>query len=112
VDLMIEHARLLAGWLGEAPGLRSFRKHSSWYTKCFPGGAPLRQRLMAVSSLAELEDVLAAIDRTAPFPPAAVRVRRGKAGGTQSVALPEGYLDDLDDATPPSAEAEDPASGG
>ena len=60
VDVMLEHARLLAAWLGEeAPAMRAFRKHSSWYTKGFPGGAPLRQRLMQVSGLAELEEVLA-----------------------------------------------------
>ena len=41
-----------------------------------------------------------------------MRVPRGKSGGRQKVALPEGYLDDLSDATPPGAEAEDPASGG
>jgi hypothetical protein len=39
-------------------------------------------------------------------------VRRGKRGGTQRVALPPGWLEDPDDATPPEAGAEDPASGG
>ena len=41
-----------------------------------------------------------------------MRVPRGKSGGTQKVALPEGYLDDLDDDTPPGAEAEALVSGG
>ena len=41
-----------------------------------------------------------------------MRVPRGKTGGTQKVALPEGYLDDLDDATPPPVEAEAADSGG
>jgi hypothetical protein len=41
-----------------------------------------------------------------------MRVPRGKTAGTQKVALPEGYLDDLDDATPPGAEAEAADSGG
>ena len=55
VDVMIEHARLLVAWLGhEAAAMRAFRKHSSWYTKCFPDSAPLRQRLMQVLSLGEL----------------------------------------------------------
>jgi nifR3 family TIM-barrel protein len=111
-DLMLEHARLLAGWFGEAFGLRGFRKHATWYTKGFRDSKALRVRLCAVSALAELEEVLSGIDRDEPFAPNAVRVPRGKTGGTQKVALPPGYLDRLDDDTPPGAEAEDPASGG
>jgi nifR3 family TIM-barrel protein len=113
VDVMLEHARLLASWLGEeSPAMRAFRKHSSWYTKCFPDGAPLRQRLMQVTGLAELKDVLGAVDRTLPYPPEAMRVPRGKTAGTQKVALPEGYLDHLDDDAAPGPEAEAADSGG
>jgi nifR3 family TIM-barrel protein len=113
VDVMLEHARLLAAWIGEeAPAMRAFRKHSSWYTKCFPGSAPLRQRLMQVTGLQELGDVLAAVDGTLPYPPEAMRVPRGKTGGTQRVALPEGYLDHLHDDRPPGIEAEAADSGG
>jgi len=113
VDVMLEHARLLAEWLGEeATAMRSFRKHSSWYTKGFRGGAPLRQRLMQVARLVELRDVLSEVDRAQPFPPDAVRVPRGKTAGRQKVALPEGYLDDLEDDTPPGIEAEAADSGG
>jgi len=113
VDVMLEHARLLAEWLGnEGSAMRSFRKHSSWYTKGFRGGAPLRQRLMRVTGLAELRDVLSEVDREQPFPPDAVRVPRGKTAGRQKVALPEGYLDDLEDDTPPGIEAEAADSGG
>jgi nifR3 family TIM-barrel protein len=113
VDVMLEHARLLVGWLGhEEPALRAFRKHASWYTKGFRGGAPLRERLMHVTRLGELETLLGQADRSQPFPPEAMRVPRGKTAGTQRVSLPEGYLDDLDDATPPSALAELADSGG
>ena len=113
VDVMLEHARRLAAWLGdELAAMRAFRKHSSWYTKCFPGSAPLRQRLMQVVALAELEDVLAGVDRSLPYPPEAMRVPRGKTGGTQKVALPDGYLDALDDDTPPGIQAEASDSGG
>jgi nifR3 family TIM-barrel protein len=112
VDVMLEHARLLAAWAGEEGAMRAFRKHSAWYTKGFPGGAPLRQRLMQVRTLAELAEILAGVDRGQPFPPDAVRVPRGKTGGTQKVALPEGYLDELDDDTPPGVLAEAADSGG
>ena len=113
VDVMLEHAALLAAWLGdEAAAMRAFRKHSSWYTKCFPGSAALRQRLMQVLALGELAEVLSAVDRAARYPPEAMRVPRGKTAGTQKVALPEGYLDHLDDDTSPGAEAEIADSGG
>ena len=92
--------------------MRTFRKHTSWYTKGFRGGAPLRERLMHVRTLAELESVLAEVDRTQTFPPEAMRVPRGKTGGTQKVALPQGYLDDREDETPPGPEAEAADSGG
>ena len=112
VDVMVEHARLLSAWLGETGAMRAFRKHSSWYTKGFRGGAPLRERLMHVNTLTDLEAILAGVDRGQPFPPDAIRVARGKSAGTQTVALPAGYLDDLDDATPPGVEAEAAESGG
>ena len=113
VDVMVEHARRLAEWLGdELAAMRAFRKHSSWYTKCFPGSAPLRQRLMQVVALAELEEVLAGVDGSLPYPPEAMRVPRGKTSGTQKVALPDGYLEALDDDTPPGIQAETADSGG
>jgi nifR3 family TIM-barrel protein len=111
-DTMLEHARLLAAWFGEDYGVRGFRKHATWYTKGFRDSKALRVRLCEVGSIAELEQILAGIDRDEPFSPLAIRVPRGKSGGTQKVALPEGYLDQLDDDSPPGAEAEDPGSGG
>ena len=52
------------------------------------------------------------MDRTLPFPTEAIRVPRGKTAGRQKVALPPGYLDQLDDAIPPGIEAEAADSGG
>ena len=111
-EIMREHARLLAGFQGERPALRAFRKHAAWYTKAFPGSARLRQRLLQVETLAGLDAILAELDPATPYPPEAMRVARGKHGGTQRVVLPEGFLDALDDDTPPGPEAEDPTSGG
>ena len=48
--------------------------------------------------------ILGDVDRGQPFPPGAMRVPRGKTAGRQRVALPDGYLDDLEDATPPASE--------
>jgi nifR3 family TIM-barrel protein len=110
--IMREHATLLAAWMGEAAALRTFRRHSTWYTKGFRGSAAIRQRAMQLSSLAELEQLLETFDVNEPFPPSATRVTRGKSAGTQTVSLPHGYLDRRDDATPPGADAEDAFSGG
>lgn len=109
---LMKHARGLAGFMGERAGMRAFRKHSAWYTKCFPGSAPLRDALMRVESVDQLAETISGVEPRTPFPPAGVRVSRGKSGGTQKVALPEGYLDHLDDATPPGPEAESADSGG
>jgi len=111
-DVMMEHARLLAAWQGEADAMRSFRKHSAWYTKGFAGGRALRERLMRVNTLGDLAAILADVDRAQPFPPEAMRVSRGKRGGRQKVVLPAGFLDDPEDATPPGVEAEAADSGG
>ncbi|HEY4159468.1 MAG TPA: tRNA dihydrouridine synthase DusB [Polyangiaceae bacterium] len=111
-DLMVKHASLLADWFGERPALRAFRRHATWYTKGFRGSAELRQRLMQITTLSDLRGALALVDRAQPFPPSAMRVPRGKSAGTQQVSLPEGYLRDREDATPPGADAEDAFSGG
>ena len=103
-QVMLDHAERLAGWMGERLGVRNFRKHATWYTKGFPGSTRLRDALIRIESLAELRAILDAADPETPFPPGAMRLPRGKRGGRQKVALPEGYLDDLDDATPPAAE--------
>jgi nifR3 family TIM-barrel protein len=111
-DIMLEHASLLTSWFGEHMAMRSFRRHSTWYTKGFRGSAELRQRLMQISTLADLRQALEQVDAAQPFPPSAMRVPRGKGSGTQAVSLPENYLLDRDDATPPGADAEDEFSGG
>ncbi len=109
---MIEHAELLSAWQGETGGMRAFRKHATWYTKGFSGSSALRERLCRVSTLAGLREALASLDRCEPFPRAALRVPRGKRGGQQKVALPEGFLENRWDRVPPEAEALEAVSGG
>jgi nifR3 family TIM-barrel protein len=112
MDTLVEHATLVCEWFGETRGIVMMRKFTTWYTKSFPGGAALRARFVRVRTLAELRDLANTVDRDIPFPPAGMRARRGKRSGTQEVHLPHGYLDNLDDDTPPSAAAEDATSGG
>ncbi len=111
-DTMIAHARLLAGYFGEPRGMVKMRKFTAWYTKSFFGGAALRQRLTRLSTLDELLAAAAEIDRHLPFPPQGMRVRRGKSASVQKVRLPHGYLEHLDDDTPPGREAETLEDGG
>jgi len=109
-DVMLKHVRLLVEWIGERRAIPAFRKHGSWYTKGFPESNKLREELVHARSLAEIEDALSRANPDLEFPPEAMRMKRGKKARTQKVALPEGYLDDRLDATPPGAETED--SGG
>ncbi len=111
-NVMREHATMLAQWLGEAHAMRTFRRHTTWYTKGFRGSADLRQRLVHIESLADLGRVLAAMDPAEPFPPSAMRVPRGKTAGRQRVVLPAGFRESRDESSPPPALAAALASGG
>lgn len=112
VEIMLEHVQRLCDWAGPTHGVRMFRRHATWYTKGFRGSARLRRQIMAADTLEALRAALATLDPTERFPPSAMRVPRGKTAGTQRVALPPGYLDDLDDDTPPCAAAAEAISGG
>jgi nifR3 family TIM-barrel protein len=108
IDTMLEHARRQAGWLGERVGIRSFRRHASWYTKGFRSSAGLRRELMTVESLEGLHRLLSRLDRMAAYPQEALRAARCKDSTTQRVSLPAGYLDNPDDETlPPEHECND-----
>ncbi len=110
METMREHARLLCEWTGTRIGIRSFRKHATWYTKGFPDSTKMREKLIRINSLEELDAILAEGNPDLLFPPRAMRLPRGKKGGRQKVILPYGFRDDLQNATPP--EAEEPGDGG
>jgi nifR3 family TIM-barrel protein len=112
VDVMARHARLLAELMGESLAMRDFRKHTSWYLTGYPVGPEMRRRFSQVSSLAELEDLIAPLDRSAALVEGGARIKRGHANGPIKVALPEGFLDHLDDLTVPDDDAVMAVSGG
>lgn len=113
LDIMFRHARLMASWFGERLGIVSFRRHASWYTKGFAMTSELRAGLVRVETVEALERLFEVAERGQPFPPSAMRVIRGKSSGMQKkVSLPAGYLDNLQDATPPSGGDEDMGDGG
>jgi tRNA-dihydrouridine synthase B len=58
VDTAIWHARELAELKGEHTALNEMRKHAAWYTKGMPESSRLRDKLVRVSTLMELEDIL------------------------------------------------------
>ena len=59
--MMLRHARLQLDYKGEYQGIREMRKHVSWYTKGIPGAARLRERINAVESYEELENLLTSL---------------------------------------------------
>jgi nifR3 family TIM-barrel protein len=108
---MRRHAGLLAEWLGEQRGVVDFRKHVAWYLKGFSVGSGLRQAMATSSSLAELDEHLAALEPDQPFPECVLGQPRGRTSGTRQVALPAGWLASRNSkAVPAGAELEN--SGG
>ena len=92
------HAELLADLMGEQRGLADLRKHMAWYFKGFIVGSDIRSSLGQVSSLDELDVLLARIDTDQPFPLSEVGVPRGRQGTPRRVVLPDGWLDSQEHA--------------
>jgi nifR3 family TIM-barrel protein len=108
--ILRRHAELLTGHYDEHKGLRDLRKHMAWYLHGFPVGSTLRRSFAMVSSLQELDDLIGALDHEVPFP-AEAEGPRGRQGSSAKVVLPEGWLDDPEDASVPAG-AEMMHSGG
>ena len=110
------HAELMVENFGDqSKALREMRKHMAWYFKGYVVGGQQRAALGLVSTMAELEDRLAALDLDQPYPGVAAEGPRGRAGSPRRVSLPEGWLDsrDLNDTFRRSLhEAELSVSGG
>jgi hypothetical protein len=100
--MMLTHAELLCATFGEDLGIRQFRKHTGWYLTGFPVGSAVRRALAQASSPAEMVGLLDGLDTTLPFPIETMRVARGHTTGPRPVRLPAGWLEAVDDPTPPA----------
>lgn len=110
--VMHEHAVRLQDHLGASIAMRDFRKHTSWYLTGYPVGGEMRGRFAMISTLTELEDLIAQVDPSITIVEGGERIRRGHTNGPIRVALPDGYLDHLDDDTVPDDDAVMALSGG
>ncbi|MEI8239719.1 MAG: tRNA dihydrouridine synthase DusB [Actinomycetota bacterium] len=111
-DVMARHAQLLSAHMTEPLAMRDFRKHTSWYFTGYPVGGEVRRSFSQVSSLAELDDLIAGLDFATVIVPGGERIRRGHTNGPIRVVLPEGYLLHLDDDAIPDDDAVMAVSGG
>ncbi|WP_180372211.1 tRNA dihydrouridine synthase DusB [Boudabousia liubingyangii] len=99
-ELILCHAELMIeNFADEFRAMREMRKHIGWYLRGYQIGGPTRGDLNRVSSLAELQERLAALDLSQGYPQAA-QGRRGRAGGVKRPHLPDGWLDsrEIDEA--------------
>jgi nifR3 family TIM-barrel protein len=93
--VMLDHARALVVHQGEERNaMRAFRRHASWYLTGYPVGGQLRKRFAQVSTVAELEDLVAGLDPSLGMVEGGERIRRGHTNGPVKVSLPAGFLDD------------------
>jgi hypothetical protein len=95
--------------------VRDVRKHVRWYLQGYPVGGEVRRRLTTTGSIAELDaelDRLAADHPKVAILPGADARPRGKTSGPIAVALPEGWLDSIDDPSPVVADDLQAVSGG
>ena len=94
--------------MGPDRGMRDLRKHIAWYLKGFAVGSEPRRLLGMVSTLDELDDLLAGLDLDQPFPTAGDGPRGRQGSPQRRVVLPYGWLDDPEsEVVPEGAELDD-----
>src|SRR5699024_10566293 len=77
-EVIRRHALLMVEHFGEErKALRELRKHLSWYMKGYVVGGEARRQLGLVSTLAELDERLDALDLSQPYPGGAWTRRGG-----------------------------------
>lgn len=96
-DAFRRHAELLSEFFeDEARGCRDVRKHVAWYFKGYPVGGDLRSRLAMVETLEQLDELLATLDSSEPYPGSGAEGPRGRAGHAKRTALPDKWLETRD----------------
>jgi nifR3 family TIM-barrel protein len=89
-----KHAELLTEFFDEeARACRDIRKHVAWYFKGYPVGGEFRAALAQVQSLSHMDEILATLDWSVPYPGNEAEGPRGRLGGAKQTALPEHWLD-------------------
>lgn len=92
-DAFKRHGELLVEiFESEEHACRDIRKHVAWYFKGYPVGGEFRANLARVESLAHMDDILATLDRDAPYPGEEAEGPRGRLGGMKTCALPDQWL--------------------
>ncbi len=87
------HTELLAEFFGdEDRACRDIRKHVAWYLKGYPAGHEVRAALSTVTSIAAMDEILATLDWSQPYPGADAEGPRGRAGSPKNPSLPDGWL--------------------
>lgn len=93
-DAFKRHAELLVEFFeSEEHACRDIRKHVAWYFKGYPVGGEFRAALAQVESLDHMDQILARLDRDAPYPGDEAEGPRGRLGGAKQCSLPERWLD-------------------
>lgn len=93
-DAFKRHAELLVEYFeNEDHASRDIRKHVAWYFKGYPVGGEFRAKLAQVQSLDHMDEILAELDRSAPYPGEEAEGPRGRLGGAKTCSLPDKWLD-------------------
>lgn len=93
-DAFKRHAELLVEYFeNEDHACRDIRKHVAWYFKGYPVGGEFRAKLAQVQSLEHMDEILAELDRSAPYPGQEAEGPRGRLGGAKTCSLPDRWLD-------------------
>lgn len=91
------HLALARAWNGDDDELLwPFRKHLGWYLKGYRTGSELRARAHQITSVADVEAILDAVDPDATVEPNSIRAVRGKNARNGRVVLPEGWWEQRD----------------
>ena len=92
---LLRHAQMLIPYFDgdERKAMQDIRKHVAWYFKGYAVGSHLRTQLVAVESMAQLEDLLGQLDQSLGYPGADAEGPRGRAGSPKKVHLPQDWLE-------------------